>query len=621
MSGNFSRTWLEDIWTPGSAINDGLTPTDHDGNAVHGLDTVNFMCSQIADILGEAAWETAPDASIATMWAKKWLDDVAGYRLRLILPTVEITVPSAVYATGSITTVAKANLADGEGFVIDDGENTATEFEFDVSGTYTPSGSEVEIDVSALTTADDIRDAIITAIDGVGITLRVDASNGGAATVDLTNDFAGTFANIAVTEDVTDAGFVVAGMTGGVGDRVTLSDANNQTPATVKSLDGGALEGSIAKVTASWGSFTLDEVAGDNALNPANLIRVTQITTDDDSGDPIKSEGRMVYGLLQAETSAGDGTAWTDTTPERAQISFVRVNEAQNDLERCPAGDIAGKTIRISYQDLKILKDWTKSDWLPHSLHVDVAEPAVDHSLDIAYNGGSQVAVDDSNVDWRVTDTKKYQVSDSGGSEIFLIEALSGGDKITMNVPGTLDLNGDLDGGANKATFNSLAIGDNVGEVTSVGANDLDLVSAQQVTFTTVRESAIPLDDGTAGAISALFSQSFASVSAAIKYAGEHGGVDLTHTWFVVSGGPYAEGANIANAAGMDLGTAGANIDMNGSAYFIFILLNGVQVIAGNASTNNAVIAGTTPANGDLKFYTGRPIRNGDIIQAMKYAQ
>ena len=621
MSGSFSRTWFEDIWTPGSAINDALTPTDHDGNAVNGQDTINYLASQIADMLGESTWETAPDASISTMWAKKWLDDVSGYRLRLILPTTEIGVPSAVYATGSITTVAKALLVDGEGFVLDDGENTATEFEFDVSGTYTPGGAEVEIDVSALTTADEIRDAIIAAVDGVGATLQIDASSGGAATVTLTNDFAGTFANIAVTEDVANIGFVVAGMSSGAGDVVTLVDADGQAPATVKSLDGGAVDGSLAKTTASWGGFTLDEVVGDNALNPANLVRLTKITTDELSGDPIKSDGRMVYGLLQAETGAGDGTAWTDTTPERAQLSFVRVNEAQNDLERCPAEDIAGYTLRISYQDMKVLKDWTKADWLPHSLHVDLAEPAVDHSLDIAYNGGSQVGVDDTDVDWRLTDTKKYQVADSGGAAILLVEALSGGDKITMNVPGTLDLNGNLDGGANKSTFNSTAVGTNVGEVASVGANDLSLVSAQQVKFTTVRESAIPLDDGTAGAISALFSQSFGSVSAAIKYAGEHGGVDLTHTWMVVSGGPYAAGDNVPAAAGMDIGVAGVDIDMNGSLYDTFILLNGVWIIGGNTTTNNAVIAGTTPANGDLKFYVGRPVRDGDIIQAVKLKQ
>jgi len=134
-------------------------------------------------------------------------------------------------ATGSITTVAGANLVDGETFTLDDGSNTPTVFEFDDDATVT--AGRVAVAFTALNTATQIRDAIISAINGVGAGLAITASIGGSAKVALVNDDTGTAGNVPITHTVADAGFAVIGMTGGDGVVSVPITAGNRTPAEI----------------------------------------------------------------------------------------------------------------------------------------------------------------------------------------------------------------------------------------------------------------------------------------------------------------------------------------------------------------------------------------------------
>jgi len=133
-----------------------------------------------------------------------------------------------VAATGSIVAVAKASLIDGETFTLDDGTNPATVFEFDVDGGGVGVGN-VAVDVSAITTAAQVKTAIINAINGVGAGLAITASSGGTATVALVNDVLGPSGNEAITETVANSGFIVSGMSGGSDQnltcKVTVTDA------------------------------------------------------------------------------------------------------------------------------------------------------------------------------------------------------------------------------------------------------------------------------------------------------------------------------------------------------------------------------------------------------------
>jgi len=135
-------------------------------------------------------------------------------------------------ATGTITAVATASLVDGETFTLDDGINAAVVFEFDKASDGV-TGGRVAIDISALTTADQVRDAIITAIGLVPtLTLAIGAASGGAGIVALTNDLAGDVGNLTPAADtVANAGFIVSAMAGGI-----------DYPTTFPATDGAGVD-------------------------------------------------------------------------------------------------------------------------------------------------------------------------------------------------------------------------------------------------------------------------------------------------------------------------------------------------------------------------------------------
>jgi hypothetical protein len=113
---------------------------------------------------------------------------------------------------------AAANLIEAETFTLDDGV-TALTFEFDgVAGA--PDGvvgGNIVVDVSGDTTADAIRDTIVTAINGAA-SFNISAVSDGAATVDLTHLLGGTVGNTTSSDTVADAGFIVTNMAGGLDD-------------------------------------------------------------------------------------------------------------------------------------------------------------------------------------------------------------------------------------------------------------------------------------------------------------------------------------------------------------------------------------------------------------------
>ena len=79
----------------------------------------------------------------------------------------------------------------------------------------TETGTLRQVDISAASDEDDVRDALIEAINRAP-TLDISATSGGAGLVDLVNNTGGTAGNVAITDTVTDANFTVTGMTGGL---------------------------------------------------------------------------------------------------------------------------------------------------------------------------------------------------------------------------------------------------------------------------------------------------------------------------------------------------------------------------------------------------------------------
>lgn len=116
-------------------------------------------------------------------------------------------------AIGTMTTIDPANLSDGETFILNDGVNPAVTFEFDKVGGV--AGGNIAIDITAAVDADDVRDAIISAIGSAPL-LAISASSGGSAKVFLQNDSLGTTGNQAILSGVSDPGFIISGMSGGL---------------------------------------------------------------------------------------------------------------------------------------------------------------------------------------------------------------------------------------------------------------------------------------------------------------------------------------------------------------------------------------------------------------------
>jgi hypothetical protein len=162
-------------------------------------------------------------------------------------------------ATGSITTVAGSRLIDGQTFTLDDGVNAATVFEFDDDASVT--GANVAVTFTGADTATDVRDAIITAVNGVGAGLAITASIGGTNVVALLNDVGGAFGNQTILESVIDTGFIVTGMSGG-GQGFTLNDGIN--PPTVFEFDEDG--------TATGTSVAVPYTNGDSATDVRDAI-------------------------------------------------------------------------------------------------------------------------------------------------------------------------------------------------------------------------------------------------------------------------------------------------------------------------------------------------------------
>jgi len=99
------------------------------------------------------------------------------------------------YATGAIGSIPVASsINDGDTFVLDDGVNPALTFEMEKTGGV--SGSNIPVDISGATTADDVRDAMVGAVNAQSENLLLDATGVIAAQVSLAHRTGGRIGNV-----------------------------------------------------------------------------------------------------------------------------------------------------------------------------------------------------------------------------------------------------------------------------------------------------------------------------------------------------------------------------------------------------------------------------------------
>lgn len=562
------RTPQEHIETLGSGIVDTLTPSDHDANAIDLKTTIDYLASQVADILGETNWYDPPDETVAQLAARAKLENTLAETEQYLL--TDITVPN----TQNFKLLSVA-------------------------------GSEVPSVVKAIATS---QTGLVTAQHG------------------------GTFGT----------------------------------------------------------THSLAELAGAITTNPRNLLQVV----DGSTGDPIlDSNGKVIWGLLQHESGATDGALFTDTTPERAQVSFVVINSTNDDLIACAVADIQNKVVNLAFVNRKTLSTRTAQDWLKRSSFVDVPTGAANVTLDNAIdNQGATPATQTTDIDIRIDDDSSwaFQTSD-GARDLLRVSPAAAGDEVEVNVDaldvnvgaaGTIDFDNGVtvdSGGtsinlgvsAGQIDATALKVASTAGamEVEAVGGSlildatgqtlqadganldadftgtdvhivqaandagtallriaatnagagdgDLELEADNDVLFETAQQTTpIPLDDPTAGAISALTGGPHASISAAIAYAMTVGGVDLGFKRTVLTAA-----AKDANVAGATLDLTAYTLDMTPGPATIFLFLQGRLLDGAGAVDEGDVYPGTTPANGDVKFSFPGGVKTGWILHSIGLAQ
>ena len=406
----------------------------------------------------------------------------------------------------------------------------------------------------------------------------------------------------------------------------TAAQIPTQTTAAIGAV---TTLGTVGAEATTFGTAGLDEVAGSIDVSPKNLCPLVDL----DTRDPIlDSGGKRIYALFQTESST-DGSTLSGTTPNRAQVSFVVINDDGDDLELVNFSTTDGFNFasieRVRFEDLN------EQDFL-RGATVDV--PAASTvTRQVGYDNQSTTPVDlTTNA---ILDLEgaglEWQIRDDAEAILFRIIEGSAGSSSKVAVEDDVDefdvdavvsdfLNGaKFDTGAAGTTIdigvttaNAITSGGGL-ELVSASANELQLDSGGRLSFTDQYEPAGWSLDGIALSDSAQewtdFESEFgeASLLDAILQASSGGSIRKVHATCTstVSANNDVSGPSNDNNLDTDLGdlSNGSFID----DYDIFV--NGVYNRPGaDLNADHDVYPGTSLTNGQLRFeYT---IRVGDEV-------
>jgi len=380
----------------------------------------------------------------------------------------------------------------------------------------------------------------------------------------------------------------------------------------------------VAFHSGTFGTHALDGVTGPHAINPKNLMEIV----DGSTRDPILSSGRKVYGLFQCETNT-DGQTLTGTTPNRAQISFVRLNSTGDDLEACPVADIESTTINYSTRERVRLEDLTEADFLSGAV-IDVGAGAITPTRQVSYDNQGTTPVDVTTTSYLDLEGAglEWQIRDDLEAILFrVIEGSAGGtskvaieddvDEFDVDAVVSDFLNGiKVDTGAAGTTINIGVTAnqiDTTGALTVTAAGNLKLASsAGDLRFTDQYEPAGWSEDGIQLSDSAQtwtdFEAAFGEVGLMDAILAAYSGADFAKTYAAVT---------VTTVADTDVGGVGGGTNLDAQIHdlsggdFITdhdVYLNGQLLRSGaDAAANHDVYPGTSLPNGQLKFeFTAR---------------
>ena len=393
-----------------------------------------------------------------------------------------------------------------------------------------------------------------------------------------------------------------------------LSVAGAETPSQTAAVGVVVTEGAVVAQNVGFGAHSLAEVAGVNAINPKNLCEIRDSTT----GEAISSNGKQIFALIQCE-DAVDGHTFDDVN-HRVQLSFVEENAAGDDLIATPVASIAGKTINYSYVRRLHFDNIPEQAFLS-GVFLDRTGGIADVTLNNAIDNQVGPATQVQSIEWRIADTFILDWQDSTGAvNLLRLAPNAAGDELEVNVD-TLDFNhstdADFSNGVKVDTAGTtINVGVSAGQIdaaaaltlASTGANNLTLNAGNEMVFVDTNKTgstwggSLLLSDTTTEWDN--YETQFGEVSLlnAIVQASKQ--ENRTKGVGVVTPATIAADTNVTGVGG------GANLDAqlpdySGATFMtdVDVYLNGTLLRNGaDATANNDVYPGTTPADGDLKF-------------------
>ena len=379
----------------------------------------------------------------------------------------------------------------------------------------------------------------------------------------------------------------------------------------------------VAFHSGTFGTHSLDEVAGSSAVSPLNLVGII----DDVTHDPILSGGNKVYGLLQSEVVT-DGHTINITTQE-VQISFVRINGAGNDLEAVPAADIQTKVIHYFPIERVRLEDLNEQDFLGGGI-VDVpAGTTVTRQAGYDNQGTTPVDVTTASVLDLEGPGLSWKIRDDLEADLFEVIEGSAGGTSQVNVHAGVDefdVDAIVNDFASGATLNSggtrpIAVGVTDGVVAST-AGDLGLTAAAELI----------LDDGnrtgstwgapvkwseTQAEWNALESSFGGELSIAAMLVAANAAVAPRRRVFAVATATVAAGVDIVNPTNIDAALGDLSTGTFVDDYDFYHNGQYLRVDAAVAGPGD-LYPGTALASGQIKL--NRKLKTGDTIAMIDLA-
>jgi len=365
--------------------------------------------------------------------------------------------------------------------------------------------------------------------------------------------------------------------------------------------------GTVAAFEASFGTATLTEVAGPNAIRPLNLCMLWY-ASGADIGDPVvDASGEQIYGLLQSE-NASDGFTATGTTPNRLQLSFVTLNGTGDDLILAGSGEMDGVTFdyavveRFAFQDLPEYA-FLGTSFVDSGVANATRQAAYDNqgTTDVEVTTNSTLDLNSAGIFW--------QIRDLANAGLFRIEEGSTGGTTTIRIMNDVDAYyntaTDVQFGngvrANSLGTRPIELGDSDGVIETT-AGDLMVKGAAELLFDDVNQTGstwaqdgIKLSDTTAEWDN--FETAFGEVSLLAAIVAANSGSARTKVQSTLT-------SNVT--AGSDVNGPGfaANCDTNLPPYNLVTFNTDVDVMLNGNMLRHTddVIPGTSPTNGDLEF-------------------